>query len=68
MIYDISLETIWWELSNVTLIVRICLVVPKIIANETCSYWWSWSFVVAFVHPIYVQIAIIWGIPVQCSL
>jgi len=28
----------------------------------------SWSFVVTFVHPIYVQIAIIWGIPVQLGL
>jgi len=28
----------------------------------------SQSFVVAFVHPIYVQIALIWGFPVQLSL
>jgi len=41
MIYDISLETIWWVLSNTTLIMGICLVNPEIIANETCSYWWS---------------------------
>ena len=28
----------------------------------------SQSFVVAFVHPAYVQIALIWGFPVQLSL
>jgi len=28
----------------------------------------SQLFVVAFVHPAYVQIAIIWGFPVQLSL
>ena len=37
MIYDISLETVQWGLSNITLIVGICLVVPKIIVNETYS-------------------------------
>jgi len=39
MIYNISLETIWWVLSNATLIIGICLVVSELIANETCSYW-----------------------------
>ena len=38
MMYNISLETIWWVLSNVTFIMGICLVVFEIIANETCSY------------------------------
>ena len=28
----------------------------------------SQSFVVAFVHPIYVRIALIWGFPEQLSL
>ena len=28
----------------------------------------SQSFVVAFVHPTYVRIALIWGFPVQLSL
>jgi len=37
--YDILLETVWWALSNTTLIVGICLVVPEIIANKTWSYW-----------------------------
>jgi len=31
-------ETVWWALSNISLNVEICLVVPEIIANETCSY------------------------------
>ena len=41
MMYDISLETNWWALSNASLIIGIYLVVPEIIANETYSYWWS---------------------------
>ena len=41
MIYDILLEIVWWVLSNITLIMRIHSVVSEIIANETCSYWWS---------------------------
>ena len=41
MIYNISLKTVWWMLSNTTLIMGICLVNPEIIANETYSYWWS---------------------------
>jgi len=28
----------------------------------------SWLFVIAFVHPTYVQIALIWGFSVQLSL
>ena len=35
MIYDISLETVWWVLSNATLIMGICLIIPEIIANKT---------------------------------
>ena len=38
IIYDISLETVQWVLSNISLIMGICSVVPKIIANETSSY------------------------------
>jgi len=38
MMYDISLETNWWVLSNVSLIMEIYIVVPEIIANETYSY------------------------------
>jgi len=39
MIYNILLETVWWVLSNASLIMEICLVVLEIIANETYSYW-----------------------------
>jgi len=38
MMYNIPLETVWWVLSNTSLIVEICLVVPEKIANETYSY------------------------------
>ena len=38
MIYDISLETVWWALSNTSLIVGICLFVSEIIANKNYSY------------------------------
>jgi len=41
MMYDISLETIWWVLSNTTLIMEIHLIIPKIIANEIYNYWLS---------------------------
>jgi len=37
--YNISLETVWWVLSNASLIAEICSVVPEIIADETYSYW-----------------------------
>ena len=36
--YNILLETVWWVISNVSLIVGICLVILEIIANETYSY------------------------------
>ena len=39
--YDIFLEIVWWVLSNIILTIGIYLVVPEIIANEACSYWWS---------------------------
>ena len=41
MMYNILLETVWWVLSNTSLIVDIYLVILEIIANKTCSYWWS---------------------------
>jgi len=28
----------------------------------------SWLFVIAFVHPVYVQITLIWGFTAQLSL
>jgi len=36
--YDVSSETVWWVLSNASLIIEIHLVIPEIIANETYSY------------------------------
>jgi len=41
IMYDILLETVWWALFNISLIVGIDLVISDIIANETCSYWCS---------------------------
>ena len=46
-------------------------VVYEILANEDCivtDNLISQLFVVAFVHPTYVQIALIWGFTVQLSL
>jgi len=70
-IYHISLEMIWWALSNVSSIVWICLAVHEIIANKTFTVTddlISWLFVVTFVHPTYVWITLIWGFPAQLSL
>ena len=70
-IYHISLEIIWWVLSNASLIVQICPVVHEILANKDFTVTddlISQLFVVAFVYPTYVQIALIWGFTVQLSL
>ena len=70
-IYYISLETVWWALSNASFIVQICPAVHEILANRdfiVTDDLISQMFVVAFVHPIYVQIAFIWGFPAQLSL
>ena len=67
-IYYITLETVWWALSNTSSIVWIYLAIHKILVNEAfiiTNGLISWLFVVAFVHPTYVQIALIWGFPVQ---
>jgi len=58
-------------LSDVSLIVRIHSAVHEILANEAfivTDVLISWLFVVAFVHPTYVQIALIRGFPAQLSL
>ena len=71
IIYHISLEIIWWVLSNASLIVQICPVVHEILANKDFTVTddlISQLFVVAFVYPTYVQIALIWGFTVQLSL
>jgi len=71
IIYHISLEIDWWVLSNTSLIVWICLVVHEILANKDFTVTdnlISQLFVITFVHPIYVQIAFIWGFTAQISL
>jgi len=57
MMYNISLEAVWWALSNGSLIMWIHSVVDEIIANKNFTVndsLISWLFVVAFVHPTYV--------------
>ena len=66
-IYHILLETVWWALSNTSLIMWICLAVHKILANKDFTVTddlISQLFVVAFVYPTDMQIAIIWGFTV----
>jgi len=70
-IYNISSGMVWWALSNSILIVWICPVIHEILTNKVfivTDNLISQSFVVAFVHPTYVQIALIWGFPAQLSL
>jgi len=67
----ILLETNWWALPNASSIVRICPAIHEILADEAFTatdVLISQSFVVAFVHPAYVRIALIWGFPAQLSL
>ena len=69
--HHISLEMNWWALSKASLIVQIHSAVYEILADKAfiaTDGLISQSFVVTFVHPIYVQIALIWGFPVQLSL
>ena len=50
---------------------QICSAVHEILADKTFTATdglISQSFVIAFVHPIYVQIALIWSFPAQLSL
>ena len=71
VIYHILLEAVWWALSNTSLIVWIPPAIHEILTNKYFTVTddlISWLFVVAFVHPAYVQIALIWGFPVQLSL
>ena len=59
------------ELSNTSSIMRICSAIHEILADKAFTatdVLISQSFVVTFVHPIYVQIALIWGFSVQLSL
>ena len=69
--HHISLETNWWALSNTSSIVWIHSAIHEILADKdfiATDGLISQSFVVAFVHPTYVQIALIWGFPAQLSL
>ena len=50
---------------------QICLAIHKILANKAFTgtdSLISQSFVVAFVHPIHMRIALIWGFLAQLSL
>ena len=69
--HHISLETDWWALPNASLIVWIRSAVHEILADKAFTatdVLISQLFVVAFVPPAYVRIALIWGFPVQLSL
>ena len=69
--HHIQLEMDWWALSNTSSIVWIHSAVHEILADEAFTATdglISQSFIVAFVHPTYVRIALIWGFPVQLSL
>ena len=71
MIYNISSEIVWWALSNTSSIMYVHPVVHEILANKTFTVTdslISQFFGVAFVHLVYVQIALIWDFPVQLSL
>ena len=68
--HHISLETDWWALPNASSIVWIRPAVHEILADEAFTATdglISQSFVVAFVHPTYVRIALIWGFLAQLS-
>jgi len=69
----ISLETDWCVLPNASSIVWIRSAVHEILADKAFTATVaddliSQSFVVAFVHPTYVRIALIWSFPAQLSL
>jgi len=66
-IYYILLEMVWWALSNASSIIQICLVIHEMLANKAFIVTDSLisQLFVAFVHPTYMQIALIWGFLVQ---
>ena len=69
--HHISLEMDWYALSNASLIVWIRSAVHEILADKAFTatdVLISQLFVVAFVPPTYVRIALIWGFPAQLSL
>ena len=69
--HHISLKTYWWVLSNTSSIMWICSAIHEISADKTLTVTdslISQLFVIAFVHPIYVQIALLWSFSAQFSL
>ena len=69
--HHISLETNWCALPNASLIVWICSAIHEILVDKAFTATdglISQSFVVAFVHSAYMQIALIWSFPAQLSL
>ena len=69
--HHMPLEMDWWALYNASSIMQICSAVHEILADKAfiaTNGLISQSFVVAFVHPAYVRIALIWGFPAQLSL
>ena len=70
-IYYISLEANWWALPNTSLIMWIHSAIHEILADEAFTATdglISQLFVVAFVHPTHMRLAVIWGFPAQLSL
>jgi len=66
-----SLKKVWQTFSNISSIIQIHLAIHEILANEAFIITGdliSQLFVVAFVYPTYIQIALIWGFIVQSSL
>ena len=71
IIYYIFSEMDWWVLFNTSLIMWIHPVVHEILANKYFTVTddlISQLFIITFVHPIYVQIALIWSLIIQLSL
>ena len=69
--HHIPLETDWWALSNTSSIAWICSAVLEILADEAFTAidgLISQSFIVTFVHPTHMWIALIWGFLVQLGL
>ena len=69
--HHIPLETDWWALSNASSIVWIHSAILGILADKAfiaIDGLISQSFVVTFVHPTYMRIALIWGFLAQLSL
>jgi len=70
-IHHISLEVNWWALPNTSLIMWIRSAIHEILADEAFTATdglISQLFVVAFVHPTHMRLALIWGFPAQLSL